>query len=108
MIDFAEQPGGAAVDVGSVTMVAHAVAKAKEVWIAKCAKKLMPDHVVAWAESKNGAQMAKAAKWLSKRQFTLREHPDGRCRFMQGDKVISEFRTVMNDGKLTFESKNYE
>jgi len=111
MINFADDPGGNQFQQAAsklVESVALKVSEAKNKWISDIAKKLMPDHVVAWAESGDKHLQNQARRWISKKGFHTQEHPDGRCRFLQGNKVLAEFRIVMADGKVTFESKNYD
>ena len=115
MIDFAEQPGGppqsteikARLD-GALTNLVQTITEAKNKWLSDVAKKHLPDFVIAWAESGNPALKARAAKWTAKKQYELQEHPDGRCRFVKGEKVLSEFRTVIECGKVRFEKKDFE
>lgn len=118
MIDFAPEPGGPpftredllkANDHHSVNHLAELIAKKfaeeKEKWLRAIMSKHLPDFVIAWADSKDPALMARAAKWMEKKQYVLQEHKDGRCRLVRGAKVLGEFRMVMKDGKATFEQK---
>ena len=106
MINFAEEPSGAGQPV--LGLVSKAILEAKNKWISDTAKKHMPDFVLTWVYSKNANEVAKAKKWLDNNQYHMQEHPDGRCRFLRGNKILSEFKTVVSDGKVSFETKNYE
>lgn len=112
MINFADDASGNGKGAPNFDYVAEAVAQkiaiAKNKWIKQVVNKLVPDFVIEWTESGKEHLHARATKWMSKKQFHIQEHPDGRCRFLQGNKLLSEFRVVMDDGKVSFEMKDYK
>ena len=111
MIDFAEQPGGQNAIVEAqefVLSVTVAISEAKNKWILGVAKKHMPEFVSAWVDSGNKKMIRRATRWVEKNGFEIQEHPDGRCRFMKGEKVLSEFRIIIECGKVRFEKKDFE
>ena len=117
MINFADNPGGSQrlrftpndEEMESIAIkVSAKLIEQKNQWIKGVAKKYMPDFVIAWAESGDHALMDRASKWINKKQFHLQEHPDGRCRMMKGDKILSDFRTIIKDGKVEFETRDCE
>lgn len=84
--------------------LAEQAADAKEAWLLKILKGLLPPEIFQLAESRRSRNRLKVAKWFAANQIRIEERAES-TRVVRGEEVAGEFRVSFCKGRLVMEER---
>lgn len=95
-----ELPGGSDV----IGRLAQTLNKAKGAWLDRKMQELLPPHILEFSKMNKGRARMKVAQYISRLGLRVHEYPD-HTELRQGDLIISQFRVLIDNGKVLVQEK---